>query len=217
MRTRSRAPRLVSGNRNRQHSCNGQSCDENRCGLAETGNKGVPTTEPHELCIGRSDPGDSIVLSAVGDELRCAPKELDELGSELSARRGLPAPHESTEPRRDEGDGGSSEHQTDCEDGRGGRKDESRRQHARCGDDERDHGRCQAAEVQPLESVDVTDHPADEIAAPKCISRQGPAVRCARMRSPGSAPVHGVPDRAMRAARGTSQGVARARGSGRGR
>ena len=87
--TRSNVAGVVRGDRDGEHADVGEPGDEDGQRVREAGDERVATPEAHELAIGRADPRERVLLAAVGDELRRAAQELDELGRQLAASRGL--------------------------------------------------------------------------------------------------------------------------------
>ncbi len=121
--------------------------------------------------------GELLLLAAVDDELGGAAQELDQLGRQLPARRGLATTRGAAEPRSERRDG-------DAADEEAGREKRSRQgQDDRGGDDaggadgERDERRPDPAQVEPLQRIDVADHAADEVAAPEVVELR----RCERL------------------------------------
>ena len=137
------------------------------------GDESVAATEAHELAVRRADAREGVLLPAVGDELRRAAQELDELGGQLPARRRLARADVPSEASGEQRNRDPAERESEREHDRGRRQDERRCDHTRDRDDERDDRRHEPAEVQPLERVDVADHAAHEIAAPESVELRG--------------------------------------------
>ena len=158
----------MSSDGEREDSGRRQTRNEDRQGVRDPRDEGVPAAEPYELAIGGAHTRESVVLASVRDKLRRSAQELDEVGRQLTSGGCLTAdaPREAGSEER-YGDAG--EREADREDDRRGRQHECRRDDARHRDDESDERRGDAAQVDPLERVDITDHPADEVAAAKCV------------------------------------------------
>ena len=88
----------MRGDSDGQHTDGRQARDEHGQRIREACDESVAATEAHELTVGRADAREGIVLSAVGDELGCAPQELDELGGQLAPRRRLAPADAAAEP-----------------------------------------------------------------------------------------------------------------------
>ena len=185
---------------------------------AETRRERVAPAEPDELGVGRVDPRQRFVRAAVGDELRRAAKQLDELRRELGAS-GAPgdAPaRRASEPART-GHEDAADEQPDREDAPAAREDravdgDARRRRRRAPTS----GGPSAADVEVLQRVDVADHPPEQLAAAVALElcrreRLDALVEVARGR--GRAPA--ARRRATRAARGSAPAAGRGRRSGR--
>ncbi len=158
---------VVRGDRHGQHAGSREAGDEHGQRVGEAGDQCVATSETHELTVGRADAGEGVVLPAVGDELRCSPQELDQLGRQLAPRGRLAPADTSPQPACEQRYRDSAEREAEREDDRGGREHECDGGDAGDRHDETDERRREAAEIEPLERVHVCDQPAHEVAAPK--------------------------------------------------
>ena len=110
---------------------------------------------------------------AEGDDLRCGPQQLDQLGRQLrtSGRQAggrLAAPACGQRGHRQPGD---------CQ---AGRQDRARRRQHHGRRDDAQHGHCEAAQrraqpahVEPVQPVDVADHAGDQVAAAEAVQLAG--------------------------------------------
>ena len=149
----------------------GENSDERQPGdedgetVAESAHDRVAPREAIQLAIGVRDALEHALLSAVDGELRRGAQELDELGRQPASRRGLAGSGGLAEPAGDHGDGESAEDQPDREHRTGGRQEGRRGPDADRSGGERDERRPEPAEIEPLQRVDVSDHPGHEVAA----------------------------------------------------
>ena len=160
-------PRVVGGHGQRQHAHGRQARNRDRCRVRDAGDERVPLGEAAELPVGGADPGERLVLPAVGDELRCAGEELDQLRRQLAARRRLAAGRPLGHPRCEERHRDASHHEAGGEhDGRG-RQQQRRRDDAGSADDEPGDRRADPADREALQGIDVADHPRQQVPAPE--------------------------------------------------
>ncbi len=199
-----------------EHGDRCQAGHEDRTRVGKPGDERVAATEPDELLVRSRDSSENVVLAAVRDELGSSPKELDELAGQLPARCGLPLTDEPGEPAGEERHRDPAERETDGDHCSSDGKHERDRDDASGRDREGDERRREAAQVDALERVDVTDHSAYEVAPSECVElgrreRLDALVNASR----GSSPAPAERGRATRGVRGTAREGERARGSGR--
>ena len=123
--------------------------------------------------IRRADSREGIVLATERDELRRASEQLDELGRQLAPGVRLPTAGDPREARGENWHGAARKREPEREHDRRGRKEECGRDDAGDRDDESHEDGSDAAQVEPLERVDVADHPADEVTAAKRLELRG--------------------------------------------
>ncbi len=141
--------------------------------VCKTRDERIAATEPHELAIRLAYPCEGVLLATERDELGRAPEQLDELGRELAAGLRLPTAGDPREARGENWDGDARKREPDREHDRRRRKEECGRDDAGDRDDESHEDGPDAAQVEPLERVDVADHAADEVAAAKRLELRG--------------------------------------------
>ena len=184
--------------------------------VREPRDEGVAASEPDELAVGVPHAREGVLLPTVGDELGRTAQELDELGGELAPRGCLspadPSPEQAGEERTPIPPRARPTARTSAAAGR----TNAIATHARDRHDQADERRPEAAQVQPLERVDVA-RPSGSGGRRGGRPRARPAraARSARRRSRGSVPEPAARGRGRRAARGSARAGGRARGSGR--
>ncbi len=159
---RTRRARLDGDGENRDER---QPGDEDGETVAEPAHDRVAPREAIQLAIGFCDPLEHALLGAVDSELRRSAQELDELGRQRASRRGLAGSCGAAEPAGDEWNRDSSEDQPDCQHQTGDRQKGCRGPDADRSGRERDKRWAKPAEIEPLQGVDVSDHPGHEVAA----------------------------------------------------
>ena len=117
-----------------------QARHQDRQRVGDPGDERIAAAEAQELAIGLTNARERVVLAAVGDELGSAAQELDEIGGQLPASRGLAGTDAARESGGEQRDGNAGERQPDREHDRGRRQHECRRDDARERDDQATSG-----------------------------------------------------------------------------
>ena len=147
--------------------------DQDRQALREAGCKRVAAAEAGELAAPCPDAGEGVLLAPVDDELRRASQQLDELGGELRPGGSLTTAGGAGQDDRQRRNERAHEQQPDGKNRGGGGQERGCHSHAPRPDRERHERRREPTDVQPLERVDVADHPAQELAAPVALELGG--------------------------------------------